>query len=139
MKQKRKRKGKKPYWASEDIFSRMSGTVSISLFGVQYELPVTKHSRPIIAVLQGKLEPWKGTRVRTEWKRGRLAQKGMRDIIQALLHQLQETVGNEVSKHLMQEISDRMFPLIRDRVEVEIGDRQQRLLTKGEGSDGQGT
>lgn len=107
----------------------------ISVFGIHYEIPAVRETIPFIRVLQGETDPWKGSYSRSEWKRKRLAENGMRRIIMMLLGQVQRTVGHQVETMLTQEISEKMRPIIFQRVMDEMEERQ-KLLTDGEEGEG---
>jgi len=118
-----KRKSKAPWWASPDLASRMTGVEKVMCMGHNFEIPVTPDSMPFILVLKGEPNPWpKRSR---DWRRRNTAEKGMRDIIDALYLQVRDSVGAEVTAHLTQEISHKLEPLIGRRVEVEIIERSK--------------
>jgi len=127
---KNKKKPKARWWASPDMAEKMTGIYKVRLLGVEYELPIMRETLPIIRVLRGESKPWDG-RLRFQWKKKSLAEKGMRYIIQTLLLQVEQTAAVEVSRDLMQEISDKMFPVIHGRVSKEL--EQKRLLSLAEG------
>lgn len=127
----RPRAFKAPWWASPDLASRMTGVEKVMCMGHNFEIPVTPDSEPFIKVLKGEANPWP-KRAR-DWRRRNTAEKGMRDIIDALYLQVRDTVGAEVTRNLTQEISEKIEPLIGRRVELELDRRSGDLPKIGHG------
>jgi len=116
-----KRNGKAPWWASPDLASRMTGVVKVMCMGHNFEIPVTPDTMPFILLLKGDSNPWP-KRAR-DWRRRATAEKGMRDIIDAIYLQVRDRVGAEVTRDLSQEISEKLEPLLARRVDREIVSR----------------
>lgn len=101
-------------------------TYPIMLFGQTYELPITRETAPFIALLKGNLKPWASTKGLRDWSRKSFAEKGMREIIRVLLHQVRDSIGADVTRTILQELSDRLDPMVNQRVEADM----QRGLPK---------
>lgn len=126
-----KKKPKSPWWASPDLASRLTGVEKIMCMGHQFEIPVTPDSLPFIRVLKGDPNPWpKGAR---DWRRRMTAERGMRDIIDALYLQVRDSVGAEVTRDLQQEITEKLQPLISRRVDLELERRSEAVPRIGHG------
>ncbi len=96
----------------------------VRLFGLTYDLPVTPETAPFIALLEGDLKPWASTKGLRDWSRKSLAERGMREIIATLLHQVRDSVGEDVTSHILQEIKDKLEPMVNRRVQ---GDMRKAL------------
>lgn len=97
----------------------------VSSFGVQYEIPVTQRTMPLIRLLRGERNVWAPRA--TAWRRRVAGEDAVRDLIAALHSQVSDTVGAEVTRDLVQEIGDKMRPLVHRRVRHEIESREARL------------
>jgi len=126
-----KRKPKAPWWASPDLASRMTGFEKVMCMGHNFEIPVTPDTMPFILVLKGESNPWP-KRAR-DWRRRMTAERGMRDIIDALYLQVRDTVGGEVTRDLTQEITEKLEPLIGRRVQLEMERRSAEVPKIGHG------
>jgi len=123
--------GRRPWWATPHLWRRMKGVEHVMLLGVQYDIPVTEDSEPFAKLLRGERDVWpKGVRWR-EWRRQQHAANGMRDIIAALLVQVRDTVGHDVTTSLMQEIGDAMRPFVGGRVERAMKDADPQCIEHG--------
>jgi hypothetical protein len=105
---------KRPYWASPDVWERTFSIVNVMLLGHRYEIPVTEKTRPILCLLDGDLDPWKGFRGRrSDFNRRDLAERGLMDIISAIYHQVEAVAIAGEAQMLGQEIRDKLEPLIQ--------------------------
>lgn len=109
----------------------MTGVEKVMCMGHPFEIPVTPDSEPFIKVLRGEPNPW--PKRAHEWRRRSTAEKGMRDIIDALYLQVRDTVGAEVTRDLTQEITEKLQPLIGRRVELELDRRSEDAPKIGHG------
>lgn len=119
---------KKPYWASEYVWKKTKGIVLIPLLGHHYQIPVTEQTAPILALLDGSLDPWAGVKSRrSEWRRQELAQDGFRDIISALYHQVEAVAVAQASSMMAQEIQQKLEPLIQNNLHQRVDQRKAAL------------
>lgn len=116
---------KKPWWASAAMWADMSGIFTVRFFGVEYEFPINKDTRVFMELIKGSRDPWawfKG--VRSEFRRAHTAERGIQDIVNALLIQVRETEVRAAANGLGQELKDRLEPLLLRTV-------RQRILPLG--------
>lgn len=114
------KKNGRPWWASPDLAKRLKGVERVPLLGVWYEIPVTEETMPLIRLLKGEKNPWPPRA--GDWRRRHLAERAFQDVIQAIYLQVRDTVGDEVTTMLTQQISDGVRGLVRGKVMKGIDD-----------------
>lgn len=134
-----KKPRKRPDWLAPAIWPRTLGLFTCRLFGVQYYFAITPETRPIADMVLGKEDPWSSlskSQRRTDHRRADLAERGMVDIISALLCQVRDTAVNDAAVMLGQEIRDKLHPLLAAKIQSNISFSTAALsrLESGAGS-----
>lgn len=112
---------KKPEWASPHIWERTESIVIVMLVGNHYHIPVTESTKPILALLDGSLDPWKGFKGRrSDFGRRQLAERGLMDIISAIYQQVEDYSVASAATMLGQEIKDKLEPLLQKKIHQNI-------------------
>lgn len=119
---------KRPYWASKYVWERTRSLVLVSLFGYHYEIPVTDQTAPILALLDGSLDPWAGVKSRrSEFNRRTLAEKGLMDIIDVIYHQVEAVAVANAAQMMAQDIQQKLEPLIQKKLHERVEGRNATL------------
>lgn len=111
---------KRPSWTSEAMWQEMSGTFTVRLFGYEYELPITEDTEPILKTIEGALDPWSKKERRSERLRVDRGERGIQDIVNALLIQVRETSVAEAANLLGQDIKHALEPLLARRLAADV-------------------
>lgn len=119
---------KRPYWASKHVWDRTKSLVLISLLGHHYQIPVTESTAPILALLDGSLDPWAGFRSRrSAFRREQLAQDGLRDIINVIYHQVEAVAVAGAAQLMAQDIQQKLEPLIENNLHKRVEAKKAAL------------
>jgi len=120
---------KRPYWASPDVWERTLSVVNVMLLGHRYEIPLTERTRPILSLLDGELDPWRGFKGRrSDFQRRNLAEMGLMDIISAIYSQVEAVAVAGESQMLGQEIREKLEPLIRRTLHQRVAAKPRLAL-----------
>lgn len=120
------RNSKKAWWAPPGLKGKIRRIVSVPLLGTWYEFGETEETALFVALLLGERNPWKGSKARTNFRKRQLAEEGFRQIVHAIFLQIQQTAASEVTRDLLQEISEKMRPLVFGKVSQMMDESLQR-------------
>lgn len=118
-----KKPRKRPDWLAPSIWGKTEGIFRCQLMGVQYRFAVTAETKPYVDLLLGKADPWESlskSQRRLDHRRAAIAERGMMDIISALLCQVRETEVDGAATMLAQEIKEKLEPLLAAKIHANI-------------------
>lgn len=125
-----KKPRKRPEWLAPGIWPRTTGIFRCQLLGVQYRFAITAETRPIADLILGKEDPWASlskSQRRTDSRRAEIGERGMMDVISALLCQVRETEVDHAATILGQEIWDKLHPLLAAKIQSNISAMHGRV------------
>jgi hypothetical protein len=126
----------RPEWLAPAIWPRTTAIFRCQLMGVQYRFPVTSETQPFADLILGKEDPWESLSKpgrRGDRRRADLAERGMMDILSALLCQVRDTEVARAAMMLGQEIKDKLEPLLAGKIQANIEETKSHRLESGSG------
>lgn len=114
----------KEYYISPDMKKRAKLFIIVSLLGDEYCVPITENMKRLfgIRIIKGK--------VKISWKDEKVLREFLQDVIGSVYFQVRDTVGQEVSENLSQEIQNGLEKIFKPRLDGMVKERIRLLGPK---------